>query len=384
MNILIIHNRYKVRGGEEIVVETQQQLLTEQGHNVHTYIRDYSEIYGWRMGRIKSFFLALNNKKSYRDVSRILKECSIDKVIIHNIFPIISPSIFRALKKTEVEVIYYANNYRLLCPTGLFMRNGRPCEKCTGGLREFNCIAHKCEGTFFGSVAYAIRSFNARMGGYYNWGIDRVVALTSFQKQKFIQHGIDAQRIDVVENFALCQGLEVDNSSQRDGSVLFVGRFSFEKGFDLVFEVAKAFPNTIFKMAGAYNSSVLAKYDIPSNVKLLGQLNIEQLVSLYRTSTVMLMPTRVYEAYPLNIIEASVNMLPVVASRIGAVESIVEDKVTGLLFEPENINQIIETLNLVLSDQVMRLKLAQNGYHYFSRLNQRDRYISGLLRISSK
>ncbi|MFI3321552.1 MAG: glycosyltransferase family 4 protein [Rikenellaceae bacterium] len=361
MRILIIHNKYSTQGGEESVVAMQQELFSKAGDTVFTYFRDYNEMKRWKLGKVGSFFTSLANFAAYADVKKIIEREKIEVVFVHNLFPIISPLVLLAVKRAGVKSIMFLHNYRLLCPTGLFLNGGKVCEKCAKGVREFNCIKYRCEGSFLGSVAYALRSFSARIFGLYRKNIDVFAPTTDFQRQKLVQYGFNNKKLKVIPNFT--SFMPLDRGYRRDGSVLYVGRLSYEKGFDLVFNVARLLPEVKFLMAGRYNEKEIATYDIPQNVELLGGLNREQLIERYQTSSLLLFPTRCYESFPLTLLEAGVNYLPVVGSNIGATQSIIKNGDNGLLFEVGNCEDMAQKLKMVLTDSDLAQKLAKSNFN---------------------
>lgn len=69
------------------------------------------------------------------------------------------------------------------------------------------------------------------------------------------------------------------------------------------------------------------------------------------------------EAFGLSIVEATLAKKPVIASAVGGIVEIIDDKVNGLLIEPRNIDQLSEGLKQLLTDRGLRQKLGQAGYH---------------------
>jgi glycosyltransferase involved in cell wall biosynthesis len=57
-----------------------------------------------------------------------------------------------------------------------------------------------------------------------------------------------------------------------------------------------------------------------------------------------------------------VTHLPIVASRVGGISEVVEDKATGLLVEPENAESFAKALSSLLKDPEKRLQMAENGF----------------------
>lgn len=378
MNILIIHNRYSTIGGEESVTSMQETLFSERGHNVYTYYRSHSEIKKGIYGKFLSFFTALCNPSAIKEVKHLIKEKSIDTVFIHNLYPIISPAILPTLHKCGVKILMFTHNYRLICPTGLFFRAGITCEKCGGCLRELNAIRYMCEGSLLGSIAHAARNFSARILNLYKNNISFFVALTEFQRSKLIQYGFDPKKIVVIPNITTFAPTEI--ITPKNGKVLFVGRLSEEKGYDILFSAARKLPHIEFTVAGAYSTQTNLD-NIPKNITLLGAVNKQTIIELYRTHSLIAITSRCYEAFPLTILEAAMNHCPVIAPRMGAMQSIIEDHKTGLLFAPYSPDDLAEKITLLLSNPDMASELESNNFHNCSTLYSSDLYYESIIKL---
>jgi glycosyltransferase involved in cell wall biosynthesis len=94
----------------------------------------------------------------------------------------------------------------------------------------------------------------------------------------------------------------------------------------------------------------------PSSIECRGLLPAEELAQLFSESLCLLHPSYVDNS-PNSVCEAQVAGLPVVASDVGGVRSLIEDEVTGLLctLEPASIAQ--QTLRLY-NDPALRQRLA--------------------------
>jgi len=136
LKILLIHNSYGKYSGEEAVVDAQMALLKEHGHEVNLYSRSSAELDKGKWKKIIAFFTGLYNPVSVRQIKHILKSFLPDVVHIHNLYPLVSPSVLPVIRKKGVPVVMTAHNYRLVCPNGLFYSKGEICEKCTGSYRE--------------------------------------------------------------------------------------------------------------------------------------------------------------------------------------------------------------------------------------------------------
>ena len=117
--ILIVHNHYKIPGGEDIVVENEKNLLVEHGHKVMLYTRDNSEIGQFDLIRkLKLPFGAIFSMKTYLDVRRIIKQEKIEIVHVHNTLNLISPSVYYAAFSSGIPIVQTIHNFMLHCPAG--------------------------------------------------------------------------------------------------------------------------------------------------------------------------------------------------------------------------------------------------------------------------
>jgi glycosyltransferase involved in cell wall biosynthesis len=82
------------------------------------------------------------------------------------------------------------------------------------------------------------------------------------------------------------------------------------------------------------------------------------------------------EAMGRVLLEAMACRKPVIASNVGGVPYVIEDGYNGLLFEKENVDDLAEKIKLVLSDNELAEKLAENGYMYVRKNLSEKNYIN--------
>ena len=132
MKILQVHNYYQQKGGEDTVLENEEQLLINAGHDVTQYVVHNHEIKGM-IGKIKTALNTTYSKNSYRTMLCLLENQNPDIVHVHNFFPQISPAIFYSCKELGIPCVMTLHNYRLICPGAFLMRDGHICESCLRG-----------------------------------------------------------------------------------------------------------------------------------------------------------------------------------------------------------------------------------------------------------
>lgn len=228
MHILSIHNNYQIRGGEDVSREAEESLLREMGHFVSVYQEHNDRVAA--IGAARMAVRTVWSKESYNIVKQKLKNSNCDLIHVQNFFPLISPSVYYAAKSEGVPVVQTLRNYRLLCPNGLFFREGQVCEDCVGKFVPYPGVMHNCyreNKAASGAVATMI-TIHRTMRTWTEM-VDVYISLTEFARQKFIAGGIPENKIFVKPNFVNPDPGAGEGSG---GYALFVGRLSVEKGLD--------------------------------------------------------------------------------------------------------------------------------------------------------
>lgn len=350
--ILYIHNDYASRSGEEDSAQNIMDLLRANGHEVTWFRRSSAEIAGSFTGKVKAFFAGIHNPFAARKLAKLLDQIKPHIVQVQNIYPLLSASIFRIIKDRRTPVVMRCPNYRLFCPNGLHLKNGKVCEKCVCFGREFWCILRNCEDNIFKSTGYALRNAFTRVTKQILNSVDMYIVQTDFQKRKFVERGIPEDRIGIVPAFV--PPVKIPARNTLGNFVTFVGRVSPEKGFDEFLNVAEAMPNVPFAIAGSYDHMPDRS---PSNVQWLGFLGPDELDGLYLRSRIVVVPSRCYEGFPNVITRAMIFARPVVASCVGAMTSIVEHNVNGLFFEAGNARDLKSKLTYLYNNEDLCWKL---------------------------
>ena len=329
ISVLIIHNAYQQFGGEDSVVEREASLLKMHGNLSRLHIINNHDI----TGIFKKITTAVNvifSIPSYRAVRKLLREVKPDVVHVHNFFPLLSPSVFYACHAEQVPVVFTLHNYRTICPTALLMHDGRVTERSlkTGPwwALKYRTYKHSWIGTFLLCLMIAthkkLRTWTSK--------VDVHIVLTEFARSKFSKAGFPLAKMVVKPNFVDHQ---LAHSGFTRAGLLFVGRLSPEKGINTLLDATS--------LANLNPDDILVAGDGPllpevseSSVTSLGQLKPSEVQLEMRKSAALLLPSLWYEGFPMVLVEAYACGLPVIASRIGALAELVEDGVTGLLFEP--------------------------------------------------
>lgn len=337
MKILLVHNDYGKYSGEESVVDQMAAMWAEHGHQVVQLRMSTADSRDSLVGKMHGFLAGLYSPKGVREMRRILKEERPDVVNVHNLYPFISPAALFECRKAGVPVVMTVHNFRLICPTGLFMRDGKPCELCLERGNEWGCVRYNCEHFLLKSVGYAARNAVARYSGAYRKCVDRFACITDFQRRKLIQAGFDPGKIVVIPNSVPCPSTF---QSTTGDYIAYVGRLSYEKGYDLLIEVARRHPDIQFRFAGA--KRMPGEVETPKNVRFMGYLKGKELSDFIQNARFLVIPSRCYEGFPMAILEAAQFGKPTIGPNQGGFTEIIGegDAAIGCLFTPGDVDAL--------------------------------------------
>jgi glycosyltransferase involved in cell wall biosynthesis len=333
MKILIAHNAYQHRGGEDTVVDAEAALLRDHGHTVEIYGQHSDAL--TTMSPATAAMTAIWSTRSATDITDLCKHFRPDVIHAHNTFPLISPSLYWSAARRHVPVVQTLHNFRLLCPQAMFLRDGKICEDCIGKL-PWRAIIHKCYRASTAQSAVLTCMLAAhRSIGTYQERVTRYVVLNRFARDKYVEGGLPAQRMRIKPNFVAAEPLpESTQSTPRRGG-LYVGRLSPEKGIGVLSDAVRLLEQRDIAVIGGgpVEAEAQARQCFGSDY-YLGFLPLDDIMQRMRASQFLVLPSICYENSPRTIVEAYASGLPVIASRLGPLVDIVHDGVTGLLFTP--------------------------------------------------
>jgi glycosyltransferase involved in cell wall biosynthesis len=338
MKVLLVHNSYQHPGGEDIVFDQERQLLERTGHSVVAYQKSNWEADRYSgLGRFQLAVETVWSKNSRQDFVRLLAREKPDVVHVHNTHLRISPSIFSACHDAGTPVVQTLHNYRLYCPAGTFFRNGQVCEECVDN-SLWHGVVHGCyrdSRAATATVALALTVHRQR----HTWTreVDYYIALTEFARGRFLRAGLPPEQVLVKPNF-----VHPDPGSQRNSEgryALFVGRLSPEKRVRTVLEAwaQLRLPRIPLVIIGGGPSLEQLRSEGVRNglseITFRGQLPREEAIAVMHDARFLLFPSAWYENFPVTIAESFACGLPVICSRVGAMQEIVQDGRTGLHFD---------------------------------------------------
>lgn len=255
------------------------------------------------------------------------------------------------------------------------------CEECVdGGLKC--AIRHKC---YRGSkiqtmVSSAILWIHRFLGTYYRVNF---ICLTEFNKNKLLssldpgKKIVDPKRVYIKPNFTFADGIVPVKKQPEEEYYLFAGRVEALKGIDIAVKAFEKLPDKILYVAGtgpmmdemqAYVSTHNMK-----NVRFLGYLQKEEMTEKFYNAKAVIMTSQCYEAFAMTIAEAYSYGVPVIAGRVGNMDGMVQEGVTGVKFEYNSIEDLARKVCEFEQMDLNRLK--ENAREFYQhRLRPEDNY----------
>ncbi len=355
MRVLLCHNSYRFRGGEDHVFEDEKWMLENGGHEVATFQRCNSVLE--KTSYVKAAVDTVWNRQTYREMDDKIRRFRPDVVHFHNTFPVLSPSAYYAARRHDVPVVQTLHNYRIICPGSTMFRDGSPCMSCVGNAMPWRAIRHQCYRGLGPSVASATMLAAHRAMGTWRKTVNTYIALTDFSRNSFVAGGIPAGRIRVKPNFVRPDP-GIGNGD--GGYMVFVGRLVEEKGLRVLLEAWKSSTDLpLLKIIGEgpMQEAVTMAQNSGAPIASLGQLPHDEVQMQIAGATGLVFPSIWHETFGRSIIEAYSSGTPVIASDLPPMNQLVHDQETGLLFAPDDPCSLANCVRRLQEDEELRLQL---------------------------
>jgi glycosyltransferase involved in cell wall biosynthesis len=197
----------------------------------------------------------------------------------------------------------------------------------------------------------------------------RVVAVSDEVKQRLLKSGVREKEIHLVRN-----GIELGpfnnavpslrEDLSRDRALIgLIGRLAWEKGIDIFLRAAARvlgeFPSAQFVVVGEGPDKdkleqLVDELNIRANVSMLGHR--DNMPSVYASLDVMVSSSR-QEGLPMAILEGMASSLPLVATAVGEVPTVVLDGRTGVLVPGDDLDSLTAGILELLRDPALRTRL---------------------------
>ena len=350
MRILMINKFLYPNGGSETYMFKLGKFLKSKGHEVQFFGMEHEnrcvgnnvDAYTSNIDFHDKFTIlkllyplkTIYSRESRVKIRKVLDDFKPDVCHLNNFNYQLTPSIILEIKKwnKNCKIVYTAHDGQLVCPNHL-MRNPithKNCEKCLNG-NFFNCVKNKCIHCSRGkSLIGTIEALFWNLKGTYKY-IDRIICCSDFIKTKLDSNPVFREKTIVLHNFI--DSVPWEMTPKKD-YILYFGRFSEEKGVDLLLDVCSELPELKFKFAG--DGPLEGKVNSVKNVENLGFLSGKDLERVIREAKFSICPSSCMENCPFSVMESQMYGTPVLGANISGIPELIQIGSTGELFESEN------------------------------------------------
>ncbi|HEX5130389.1 MAG TPA: glycosyltransferase family 4 protein, partial [Usitatibacter sp.] len=347
------------------------------GLEVDVFLKSSRDLPRNLRGRLQAGVGAIYPAEAVRQFDEMLAASRPDVVHVHELFPLVSPWILPRCTRRGVPVVMTVLDYRLTCPVGTHLREGRTCERCIGG-REHWALLNNCRGNLVESATVSLFNAMARRFRLYAGHVSRFVAPSEFTCRWLVEKlGIEPQRVARVPCVIDIPARGVpDPAAGR--YVACASRLSPEKGIDTLVEAARL---SGLPFSVARNETHLVKSTLPPDIATVVTRGASDLAGFYRGARMLVFPSVYFETFGLVGAESMSHGVPVVAARIGALADLVDDGVNGLLFEPGNARDLAEKVSRLWNDAALCRRLGSAAREKAAALWAPAAHVKGLLSV---
>ena len=346
MRVLLLHNRYRVEGGEERSVDLQMRALENAGIEHRLLERrsgdagrveaalamlrggasspvDLAALRGGAPGgRRANVRATLRGDAKDGGVAAAVDELGVDVVHAHNMQPLIGPRGLAAAREAGARVVLHLHNARLFCAIGVAARDGGPCFRCRGRNTVPGLVLN-CRGSLPEAAVYA-----AGLAAHQPLVFDSVARFATpsrWAAGQLARLGVPAERLDVLPHYLPASELALGSAAHKGRYALAAGRLSPEKGFDTAIEAAAqaAIPLWIAGDGPAAADLAAQARERGAPVEMLGRVPRSEMSGLLADAAMLVLSSRCHEFSPFSVLEAMGAGVPVVATRSGGVPELV-------------------------------------------------------------
>jgi len=370
-------------GGAELIAHFQAKLLQANGNSVLVFAGD-SKPHGERYAlqrdeydgiRVVRIQLAADDYRSdrinffHREVEdqfqTILDEFRPEIVHFHNIIGLSAGMIYLAKRSGATTIQTLHDKWGICYKTTALDQKGKLCQdydKCS------ECMAFIDDGSHL-RVPIRFRQDYLKMQFSY---LDCIISPSRYLADSYAKAGFPKEKILVLWN-----GVDVDRyakvrrqSKADEISFTYVGHFGSHKGVEVLLRALpmldknkKVRLNLVGEgeARGQY-IEMLEQNHCTDLVKFWGKVENRYIEKVYQDTDVLVLPSIGPENQPVSITEAMACRLPVITSKLGGAIELVEDGVTGFLFEPGSESALAAKMNEFVRDPDLVEAMGQKGY----------------------
>jgi len=406
MRILFCNKYNYPFSGTEVYLFEAMELMRSEGHQAALFSMadergqptaydrhfiphtDFKSVSGW-VHKLSLLGQAIYSRQARQRMRAMIAEFQPDVAHVRNIYHHLSPSILWELKAQKVPVVYHLNDFKVLCPSYNLVSHGEACEACRAG-KFWHALKDHCYPGWGASMTLVAEAYFHKWVGTYRECVDCFLAPSQFVRDKFVEHGWDPAKFEVLPHFQTLKPLIA--LRDQNAPLLYFGRLSQEKGVADLLNAMQRLPNLRLIVAGdgpeRSKLEQLAEELGLRNVKFAGHLQGAELDRTIEQSRFTVLPSHAYETLGKTILESYAQGRAVVATDLGSRRELVQEGKTGLLYRTGDVGQLTSAIQLLCSQPELADRMGLAGReqlrgtyrpeaHYKALINVYERVIHG-------
>lgn len=369
MKILAIHNFHRKgsASGDDQVFKSETALLESHGNEVIRYTVSNDEFDAKNaIGKVISTFSMLWSFRNYREVQKLIQKEKPDIVHIHTFFPLLSPSILYAAKRSGVKVVATLHDTRFVCPCATSLRGTELCNKCGDGhyfrMCKYGCFKNSRLQSF---LVAGIFTYHRIRKSFYKQ-IDKYICLNENQISLLKGIGFDEKKIVKKYNFvpdaeANLKAVKVEGLPER--YVVFYGRIGEEKGIRVLMQIWEQLPDIpLVVMGGGPLENEFREWaDKKENVYYLGYTQHDKCLSIVKGGEFVVFPSIWYEGCSMVEIETESLGKGLVATDLGFSVEAIENGVNGYKVKLGDVDGFVKQIQALWNKSEECRKLGEKA-----------------------
>lgn len=372
MKILMVNKFLYPKGGAETYFLKIGKYYQKQGHqveyfgmydekntvgnsaNAYTYHMDF---HGDGLKRLIYPFKIIYSFEAKRNILEVIDRFHPDIIHYNNINFQLTPSIIEAAYKRGIPMVQTVHDYQMLCPNHLFfdVHTQKPCEACLSK-SKWNCYKKSCiHGSKLKSVIGSIEAILYEHRKVYD-KIDLYICPSFFMQEKLQSNPIYKNKTVVIHNFI--EEIKEYKEVEKEDYILYFGRLSEEKGFEMFLKTCKQLSHIKFKIAGT--GPMEGMWEDIENIEYVGFKMGQELDDLIMKAKFSIYPSIWYENCPLSVLESESLGTPVIATKMGGIPELIEDGKTGILLNEISVKELKNKIDMLYHEEEKLEQMQKN------------------------
>lgn len=345
---------------------------------------DFKAESGWfRKARLAG--RAIYSREARRRIRAMIAEFQPDVAHVRNIYHHLSPSILWELRAQMIPVLYHLNDFKVLCSSYNLVWRGQACEACKGG-KFWHALEKKCYPGVAERLTLVAEAYFHKYFGTYTKCVDCFLAPSQFVRDKFVEHGWDAAKFEVLPHFQPPWKAPISTGTEKNTNaapLLYFGRLSAEKGVEDLLHAMQRLPQLRLTVAGdgpeRTQLEMLGRTLGLNNVTFVGHLAGNELNRAIAGSRFTVLPSHAYETLGKAILESYAHGRAVIASDFGSRRELVHEGKTGLLYKTGNVEELASAIEFLSSRPDLAEHMGRAGEDLLRRNNSPERHYEILI-----